>query len=61
MPVEIKPTAPPSMAEALARCKEMDKQERRAYLNCYFGGSDADFADYVGHQTGFNKEFEDFQ
>ena len=49
------------MREALARCKDMDKQERRAFLNHYFGGSDADYADYVGNQPGFNKEFEEFQ
>ena len=54
MTVEIKPTAPPSMREALARCKDMDKQERRAFLNVYFGGSDADYADYIGNQPGFN-------
>ena len=58
MPVEPQPTPPPSMREALSRCKDMDKQERRAFLNVYFGGSDAD---YAGNQPGFNKEFEDFQ
>lgn len=50
-----------SMSTAYAKCKELDKTERRAFLNAYFGGSDADYADYIGNHKGFNSEFEDFQ
>ena len=60
MAVELKPTAAPSMREALARCKDLDKQERRAFLNVYFGGSDADYADYVGNNPNYNREFDPY-
>ena len=52
----------PTMADALKHCllNNLDKQERRAYINSAFGGSDADYADYIGHHPRFNSEFEEF-